>query len=348
MINAIGIPLLYPNDVLLERNDVLLKAAYLYQVPAYIYALPDVGEYIKSGKIRALYWNGGAYKECYTDLPRFTEIYCSFSSLKQRYPKELEWLMNNTTLTDAIGLSKYDLQRGLLFSDLTQYAIPTFLIHSYEELLSSAAMFPISFLKPLGGRKAKGAMKLEKKNGTFYYSTPEGSGELTHEFFLQYYSSAGFDENALLLLEPCLNILDDEGHAVDFRCQVSLNGEGKWQNVLTYARIGGSGVASNISRGGSTNFAESVLEMMIPGHGAEKLAEINRVALQVAEFVQKESPNPVSWLGIDICVDRPSNQVYVIEANSKPGMKIVSPWPLSLVRAQYFKYLLSLEDQQSM
>ena len=184
-------------------------------------------------------------------------------------------------------------------------------------------------------------MKLEVRGDNLYYSTPEGTGLLTPEVFLAYYADAGYNEKHRLMLEPCLNILNDEGRAVDFRCLVSLNGEGKWQNVLTYARIGGSGVASNFSHGGSLNFAEDVLEMLIPGHGAEKLEEINRVALQVAEFVKNESKNPVSWLGLDICVDRPSNQVYVIEANSKPGTKLVGPWPLSLVRAQYFKYLLS-------
>ena len=191
-----------------------------------------------------------------------------------------------------------------------------------------------------------GAMKLKMKDGKLCYSTPEGGGELTRALFSEYYGAAGYAEDDLLLLEPCLNILNDDGRAVDFRCLVSLNGEGKWQNVMTYARIGGTGVASNFSHGGSLNFAEDVLEMLIPGHSAEKLEEIDRVAIQVAEFVQKESPNPVSWLGLDVCIDRPSNQIYVIEANSKPGTKLVGPWPLSLVRAQYFRFLLSQSDHE--
>lgn len=340
MLKAIGIPLLQENYIN-ERNDALLKAAYLYQVPAYIYDLTDIFDYSTKGRIRALFWNGGKYQECYIDLPMYSEIYCSIVGLRSRLPEAFALLKDLTILTDDTGPFKYELQRKLLFSNLYQYSIPTVLIHSYDELVSSASMYPISFLKPFGGRKAKGAMRIEKKDGKLFYSTPEGAGELTLEVFKEYYAAAGFNESVLLLLEPCLNILNDEGRAVDFRCLVSLNGEGKWQNVLTYARIGGSGVASNFSHGGSLNFAEDVLEMLIPGHGAEKLEEINRVALQVAEFVQKESPNPVSWLGLDICVDRPSNQIYVIEANSKPGTKLVGPWPLSLVRAQYFKYLLS-------
>lgn len=344
MLNAIGIPLLHGNSIG-ERNDALLKAAYLYHVPAYIYELSDVVEYQRTGEIRALCWDGGKYRKCSVDLPKYTEIYCSITSLRQRFPQEMEWLANHTVLTDDNGLLKYDFQHRLLFSALSEHAIPTVVVHSYEALVSYAPMFPVSFLKPYYGRKAMGAMRLEYKAGKLFYSTPEGAGELTREFFLQYYAEAMNDGELLLLLEPCLNILNDEGRAVDFRCLVSLNGEGKWQNVLTYARIGGSGVASNFSHGGSLNFAEDVLEALIPGHGREKLKEIDRVALQVAEFVRKESTNPVSWLGLDICVDRPSNQIYVIEANSKPGTKLVGPWPLSLMRAQYFKYLLSQDSQ---
>lgn len=357
MINAIGIPLLHDSksiderilvgyDTIHERNDALLKAAYLYNVKAYLYALSDISVYLETGKIPAVYWDGGAYRKCYTDIPKYTEIYCGLTKMRKFHPNDMEWLKNNTFITDDIGLGKLELQRKLLTSDLSRYAIPTLVIKSYFELLSLATMFPVSFLKPAGGRKAKGAMRLEYVDGKLLYSTPESSGILSAEIFQKYYSDAGYHENARLLLEPCLNILNDEGRAVDFRCLVSLNGEGKWQNVLTYARIGGSGVASNFSHGGSLNFAEDVLEMLIPGHGAEKLEEINRVALEVAEFVQKESPNPVSWLGLDICVDRPSNQVYVIEANSKPGMKLVGPWSLSLVRAQYFKYLLSQSKEE--
>ena len=344
MLNAIGIPLLpLDNDKISERNDALLKAAYLYQVPAYIYSISTIEDYKQSGRIRALFWDGCEYRECFIDLPKYTEIYSSVSMIQMKYPMEIAWLKEHTVFTDDFGLYKYDLQRKLLFSDLSQYAIPTFLIHSYDELISSVSMFPISFLKPFGGRKAKGAMKIEKKKERLYYSTPEGTGELTREVFADYYSSVGYD-NTILLLEPCLNILNDEGHAVDYRCLVSLNGEGKWQNVLTYARIGGSGVASNIAKGGTWGTAEETLEAMLPGEGAEKLEEINSVALKVAELVQKESPNPVSWLGLDICVDRPSKQVYVIEANSKPAMKLLGMWQLSLVRAQYFKYLLSQSE----
>lgn len=345
MINAVGIPVMYTYETPGERNDALMKAAYIYNVRAFSYCISDIPSFVQTGKIPAVYWNGSEYTHCETDLPRFTEIYSSVSKMFSAFPSEMAWLKANTVFTDDVGLTKLELQSKMQKSELMPYSIPTILIRAFKELVASVNLFSSSFLKPIGGRKAHGVMKITRKATELCYHTPESSGVLTEEVYNQYYNVGTPQEPNALLLEPCLNILNDDGRAVDFRCLVSLNGEGKWQNVLTYARIGGSDVASNFSHGGSLNFAEEVLEALIPGHGAEKLREINEIALKVAAFVQGESPNTVSWLGLDICVDRPSNQIYVIEANSKPGTKLVGPWPLALVRAQYFRFLLSQEEK---
>lgn len=346
MIKAIGIPLLDDSKTIDARNDALMRAAALYHVPVYIYRLPDISTYIAQGTIPAMYWDNGEYRECVTDLPKYTEIYCAVDGLYQKFPKEFEWLLQNTVFTDFVGMGKYELHQRLLFSNLSQYAIPTFAIHSYEELLSTAPMFPSSILKPMHGRRSAGVMKLESRNGEIFFSIPEASGILTREFFTAFYIKEEFGEKAVMLLEPCLNILNDEGRAVDFRCLVSLNGEGRWQNVITYGRIGGNGVASNISCGGTYNTALDVLEELVPGQGREKLKEMNSAALQIAEFVQHSMKSPVSWLGLDLCMERPSNQIYVIEANSKPATKLTGRWELSMIRAQYFTHLLKQAESE--
>lgn len=319
---------------------VSLQACYLYGVDAYIYPLSEVNTYIDKGYIHAYHWINGELKKCQSDLPKYTEIYSSTLKLSQFYPNELDWLKKNTTLTDDFGLSKTDLQQALLKSHLSSYAIPTFCFKTYSELCGLLQAIPNAIVKPIGGTKGLGIMKLSALQGKTTYSTHNSSGELSQSSFEQYIKSMDARRASALILEPCINIKNNEGKAVDFRCLVSLGGTGKWENVLTYARIGGSEVASNFSDGGSLNFALEVLDQLVPGQGEEKLDEINRVALGTAKLVQETSKNPVSWLGLDICLDRDSNQVYVIEANSKPGVKFVGPWPLALVRAQYFKYLL--------
>lgn len=344
MMNAIGIPLLTASKKIDLRNDALMKAASFYDVPMYIYNLQDINTYLEKGTIPAMFWDKTTYRECEIDLPKYTEIHCASDELHKSFPKEFYWIYKNTVFTDFFGMEKLELSRRLMFSGLSQYAIPTFVIHSYAELLSTASKLPSSILKPQLGRRSVGLMKLEKRGCEFFFSTPKASGLLTPDSFAQYCSDAGLDENSVFLLEPCLNILNDEGRAVDFRCLVSLDGEGKWRNVVSYARIGGNTVASNISCGGTYNTTLDVLEELVPGHGKEKVKEMHSVALQVAELIQKWSTFPVSWLGLDLCLDRPSNQIYVIEANSKPATKLVGRWELSIARAQYLAYLLKRSE----
>lgn len=317
-----------------------LQACYLYGVDAYIYPISEINTYRDKGYINAHQWKDGKLKNCQTDLPKYTEICSSSSNTAQAYPVDFRWLKEHTTLTDDFGLSKAALQQALLKSDLSPYAIPTFCFKTYSELCNLLRAIPNAIVKPAGGKKGLGIMKLLTLQGKTSYFTHNSSGELSQDSFDCYVTSMDAHNVNALLLEPCINIKNNEGKAVDFRCLVSLDGNGEWTNVLTYARIGGSGVASNFSDGGSLNFALEVLEQLVPGQGEEKLAEINRVALDVAKLVQKTSTNVVSWLGLDICLDNDSHQVYVIEANSKPGVKFVGPWPLALVRAQYLKYLL--------
>lgn len=345
MLNAIGIPSLRKFDEIAEHNLILLKASYLYGIPVFLYNIREIPSYIKNGVISSVYWENGELKPKEIDLPKYSEIYCSTAGMRRHCPECFDWINQHTIITDLHGLGKTEFQNKLLFSELSEYAIPTISLCSYDQLVSNASAFPVSFLKPANSSKARGTMKLHYTQGKLLFSTPEGTGELTEKAFVDYFDGYGFHGNFRMMLEPCLNILNDDGRAVDFRCQVSLNGQGEWQNVMTYARIGGTDVASNFSHGGSLNFAEEVLEQLIPGQSEKKLKEINDVALKVAAFVQRESPNRVSWLGLDICIDRPSNQIYVIEANSKPGTKLVGSWPLALVRAQYFRYLLSQEEK---
>lgn len=341
MKKAIGFPL--PNSVQLDNSRLLslLQSCYIYDVECYAYYLIEVKNYQQTGSISAYYWKNGRLNQCVIDMPMYNEVFYSSSSLIKEQREAYVWLCRNTKITDFHALSKIRLQQELLISDLSEYVIPSFLISSYAELCSSLASMPNVFIKPVHGRKAKGVMHVFKEKARVMYAVPEYTGELTEAVFGDYYNEVCLNGGALIL-QPYINICTTEGKAVDFRCVVSLNGSGQWENVLTYARIGGSCVASNVSHGGSVAFPKPVIESMLGEDCADaKLKEIEQTAVSVAAFIESKCENPVSFLGIDICVDWRSANVYVIEANSKPGAKLVGPWPLCLMRAQYFSFLLS-------
>ncbi len=337
MINAIGI-LTGSTIGLGERAAASLQANYLYGVESYAIATSEIKTYVEKGYVNAFKWEEGHFVKCQTDLPKYIDIPWSVSRIRREKPEIYFWLRENTTIIDEQAIDKYHLQRGLLTSEISANAIPTFPLTGYDTLLKLLDVIPKAIVKPVGGTKASGLMSVDKVGDEIRYATRQGQGILTEEVFSQY--SDALKNKSTLLFEPRLNILNNAGRAVDFRCLVSRNGDAEWQNVLTYARIGGSNVASNFSDGGSLNYADEVLEQLVPGQAKEKLEEINALALNVARFIENNSSIPCCRLGIDICIHRDTNRVHVIEANSKPGVKFVGPWPLSLVMAQYYKFIL--------
>lgn len=346
MKNAIGIITASGINQPTERELACLQTSYLFGVEAYIVSLDQIPFYREHGYVNALKWEDGALRKCQTDFPRYTEYFFGTPKSQSFYAGHFVWLKENTMLTDGSGITKLVLQNLLLKSELSKYAIPTFPVKSYSELQRVLQMIPNAILKPVGGSRARGIMTIRKVGGELHFATKEERGIFNEERFNQYVSSLAGKKLPTILVEPCINIRNNEGKAVDFRCLVSKNGQNEWENVITYARIGGSDVASNFSTGGSLNVALETIQELVPDCAEEKLKEINAVALQTAKLVEDNAPDAVSYLGIDICIDRDTNQPYVIESNSKPGTGLVGQWDLALVRAQYYKYLLQQPEKK--
>ena len=325
-----------------EMPDTLMKACYLCGVDAYLFELEEICTYKREGYINAYRWTPKGYTACVTDMPKYS-VYNFVVGVKSKVKSYYQWLVENTIMLNTAGIRKDLLQKKMLSTDLANYAIPSFVTRSYWETVDMLSLIPKAIIKPLGGSMGRGILKVNKNENGLYCQTPEGEYLFTESVFSAFESESGFQTNPQMLLEPCLNILTDDGRAVDLRCQTSLDRTGKWKNVLTYARIGASDVVSNISHGGSVTFAYEILEAFAPGHGKELLEEANWAARRTSEIVEELSGGAINCLGVDICYDRDSARLYVIEANAGPGFKIVGPWPLALARAEYFKYRLSQE-----
>lgn len=315
----------------------LLQCCCIYGIEAYAYYIGEVNTYKEYGYINAVCWNGEQFAEQRTDLPCFTEITYGVKTLMDKYFDEYSYIVKNTTMTDGLSPSKSQLHCHMLRSELMSYAIPTYHIRCYEDLLTFIRFVPNAILKPVNGAHGVGVIKIKSDGNNILYKNKSSEGVFSKDIFEDIIMS--FDKSKDYLLEPYINILNSEGRAVDFRVLVTLDGNCEWTNVLTYARVGSSAVASNVSGGGSVNLAEVVLREMFPESYNEKLAEINDIGIKVAKLIAGMR-NGVSRLGIDICFDTDRGHPYVIEANSVPGCDIIGPWPMLLMRAKYFKYLM--------
>lgn len=340
MVNAVGIGVLAKNPNNDPRAMLYLKACYLYGVPAFIFPVYEVETAIHSGYIHAFRWTEDGLERFTTEPPRFFEFYASLNSIKKVSQEYYQWIIDNTILTDAFGLSKERLERELLLSPLSQYAIPTFQTRTFQDIIGVLRAIPSALLKPAEGNLGIGIMHLNRENNRILYATAETTGVFSEESF-ENYRMALPKNYGTFLVEPCINIRSKDGRAIDFRVQVSLNGAAQWEIGFACARIGGNGIASNFERGGSLTTPELGMRLLDVENPAEKVDELFWLAIEAAKLVQITAKSAVSCLGIDICVDYDTKQLYVLEANSKPGGRIISLFHLAEVRASYFKYLLS-------
>lgn len=340
MINAIGIAIRATDPNKDSRAMLYIKACYLYGVPAYIIPVSEIDTYVKSGYMNAFRWTENGLERVQTDAPRFCEYYASLNPLKQSNPEWYNWIKKNTILTDAFGLTKERLQIELMRSHLCAYAIPTFSVKSYQEIMSILPLVPNAILKPADGSLGIGIMRLSYADPTIRYSTMDANGDFTEAVFENYLKSLDKEYTAFLI-EPCINIRTKDDCAIDFRVQVSLNELAQWEVGFSCARIGGNNIASNFERGGSLTTPELAFKSFGVDDTEKKTEEMYWLAIEVAKLVQERSKSKVSCLGIDICIDSQSKQFYVIEANSKPGGRIISLFHLAELRAKYFQYLIA-------
>lgn len=344
MINAIGIAIRVSDPNKDFRAMLYIKACYLYGVPAYIIPVSEIDNYEKTGYMNAFRWSENGLEKVQTDAPRFCEYYASLNPLKKSNPEWYDWIKKNTILTDAFGLTKERLQIELMRSPLCAYAIPTYPVQSYQEIMSMLPLIPNAILKPADGSLGSGIMRLSYSNKAVRYSTMNGNGDFTETVFGNYLKSLDKGFTAFLL-EPCINIRTKDDYAIDFRVQVSLNDFAQWEVGFSCARIGGNNIASNFERGGSLTTPELAFKSLGVNDAEKKSEEMHWLALEVAKLVQERSKSKVSCLGIDICIDSESKQLYVIEANSKPGGRIIGLFHLAELRAKYFRYLLAAMTQ---
>ncbi len=335
MKNAIGIMVTSERHI---RTTPTVLANRIYGVETYMFSKSEISRYLKDGFINAYYWQGGEMQTVSVDFPKYLILDCDIEILEKKDKPTYDFLTNNTVLLDEGGLNKYFLQQAILKSELKEHGILTFAFTKYCDLLNLLNLTNDAIIKPMDGRLGIGVMKVRRDGEKVIFKTAQKEGVLTESEFNDYYDNVAQSEN--LLFEPRINILNDEGHAVDFRCLVALNGKAEWENVLTYARIGATGVASNITAGGMYGTALETLESLAPGKGKELLEKMNKLAIDAVKLVRENSKFPMCLEGVDICLERGTNKLFVIEVNKRPGMKLMGSWETAVTLAQYFKYIL--------
>lgn len=336
----------YSDPNISEFTRSVLKYAYTYSVPVIGICLENLVAHFRGAPLTAVFWNGHDLETFETTLPEILDAeYNSFSKfgLEQYEPEFAIWLKEHTKiLMQQASIPKKDLPNAMLFGGLLQYSIPGWEIFNYSELVQRLSMIPSAIIKPTCGRKGKGVCKLQKSSdGTVKLLNNDGVLPLTEELFLDYLrknTESGFGSSALL--QPCMDFSYDDSHALDFRLLRHRGRTGAWEEVGTYARVGGSAFVANVSQSGFVADPKSVLHQIAGEKADEVYAEIMEIGEKLPVIIQKFRGDSAYCLGIDVGVDRATLQPYVIEANTYPATKYFYR-QLSEKRVLFYEYIMN-------
>lgn len=317
----------------------VLSAAY--DVPILIYNI-SCQNIEQNSTIKGYCYSKGEFHTVETSLPEINDICIPVNLLRDdsQLSRKYNWITEHTKPVDIGGMPKERLSHLLIHSGFLPFAIPTYHIYDYQQLLKYVSLIPRPIIKPAGGRKGFGVFQLKKTDEGIYMVGAHDTMPLTEENWENYCKKLKENNMSGVLLQPCLDFSLDENHTVDFRLLVARGGSGDWETIAIYPRIGRTKIVSNLSQGGFVGDAREVLEIISPERSENLMAQLEKIAAELPPVVQNRC-SPAAAFGIDVGIDRDTLQPYVLEINSKPGAKYYS-WELAEKRVQYYRFLLNL------
>lgn len=238
---------------------------------------------------------------------------------------------------------KLKVDRILRESPVKKYLIDTFNYNDIN-LLDVLEQYQEVIIKPFNSSLGKGVYKLSKSNDHYIIHTAHERKEISHQDLLEY--DKMFKEKRHIVQE----YVDSRtlvGHPFDIKVYLIRSGkDGSWNHLNLLPRLGAaSGVVSNVGAGGNAFlFPDKFLE----GEFGEDWLDIQKEMQELMEIVpaalQKGYERTLNSLGLDIGIDRRTNQLKLFEVN---GTINATPYKMEMCVEQMHLYKQLYKESQT-
>ncbi|MEF3306501.1 YheC/YheD family endospore coat-associated protein [Paenibacillus sp. GYB003] len=183
------------------------------------------------------------------------------------------------------------------------------------------------YLKPTGGSLGIGIYRVtyHPKRGYFVRFRRNGKNVL---YRFQHFSGLMNLLNARsgrlrnYVVQQGIRLIEIDSCPIDFRFHLHKNGHNEWVVAGIGAKKAGKGsVTTHVKNGGQVMTPEQVLDRVFGSKADAILQNSKQTAIKLAESIEKNSRHLLGELGFDIGIDQ-NEQVWMFEANSKPGRSI--------------------------
>jgi hypothetical protein len=270
------------------------------------------------------------WKEAAFPIPSFIYDRCFYKhdSLSKRAKPIVQWLkLSPLTVFLGHGLpAKSEVYETLLEHPVLSPYIPkTEKAQSSSHILQTLLKENTILLKPDNGSQGRGIMvvSIYKKQVKVQSQFGKDLSEVSFRDEASFHKwMTRRMEKGSLLIQPLLNIRNDEEKPFDIRVLLQKDENGLWKEAGRGIRQAKNGhILTNISQGAKVLSFDEGLHGFSPFQRNFVREEIDSLIPLIPVALEKAF-SPLLELGIDVCIDR-RGAIWILDMNSKPGRKIV-------------------------
>ena len=239
----------------------------------------------------------------------------------------VSWLKTRADITFlGYGLpNKLELYEVLNTTVLSAYLPMTQLASNPNSVLDELAARKRIILKPTNGSQGNGIYYLKKNKKSIHVKTEKQKNIISRIFP---------DETKLTkwlkpllnkrqyLMQPYLELSNDELKPFDLRILLQKNIDGKWGEMGRGIRTGSTGgILSNLSTGGTVLPYEEWSASFLPAKKEHINQELEYILTRLP-LILENAFLPLFEIGIDIGIAK-NGSIWILDINSKPGRKVL-------------------------
>ena len=250
--------------------------------------------------------------------------------------------------------NKWDVYERLSEDESALAFLPeTYPLRSFSTIEHLLSKYRQAFIKPIHGSLGLGIHQLiyNKENHVYYcrYENEEKQNKLQRFSSLESMMNYVFRNRTLdnLIVQQGIPLIRSEKRPVDFRVHTNKDSQGNWQVTAIAAKVAGFGsVTTHIKNGGSVKTLKELFDDQKLAKEIEQ--KLTTAAITLSKSIENHLDGIIAEIGFDFGLDK-HGQVWMFEANSKPGRSIFSHPKLKefelLTRKLSLDYAIYLAEQ---
>ncbi|AOH53813.1 glutathione synthetase [Peribacillus muralis] len=286
----------------------------------------------------------------YDRLPnRLTENRDGPKEVKQKFQRDytIPWF-------NPGFFNKWDVNERLCADERALPYLPeTYPFQSISVIETLLSHYRQVYIKPIHGSLGLGIHQIlyDKHENVYYcrYTNEAKENKLQKFSTLESIVKHLFNDRPLenLIVQQGISLIRSEKRPVDFRVHTNKDSNGVWQVTAIAAKVAGAGSVTTHIKGGGV--IKTVAELFGDDDEAKEVErKLSEAALILSDSIEKHLDGIIAEIGFDFGLDK-KGQVWMFEANSKPGRSIFSHPKLKefelLTRKLSLDYAIYLTEQ---